>query len=135
MATITATAAQAGVQPKATFGANAISVRYDLTASLSAGDVIQLAKVPEGAKAVVGNVTFSLTSANTTTLQVGDGGSATRYLGSTSASANTVNNFTAGFGYSYSAADTIDITVAAVTSATATGAIKLNMVYVLQEDT
>lgn len=136
MATITAGAAQSYAQPKATFGANAISVEYDLTASLSAGDVIQMAKLPEGARIVSGNIDFNLTSANTVTLSVGDGGSATRYLGNTSASANTtISNFTSGTGYSYSAVDTVDITVAAVTSATATGNIILNLVYVLQEDT
>lgn len=53
MATLVASAALSGVQPRAVHaGVNSVYSVYSLTATLSAGDIIQMCKLPDGARVV-----------------------------------------------------------------------------------
>lgn len=97
-------------------------VHYSLTANASANDVYQMIKVPNGAVIVNGWIAMDSTSAFTFT--VGDGGSANRYVPSSSVSASqTMQNFvrdlsgaTTGLGHQYTADDTVDVKFTAVTA-------------------
>lgn len=136
MATITASAAQSTVPAKYAIN-RAITriVTYDSStvAALSAGDVIQMLRVPNGA--CITDVQFwtdKFGGGNSTITGVGDGSSANRYI----ASASTSNSLAVALvivpgalGYSYSVEDTIDITIGTVTSATAVGVLCLKVSY------
>jgi hypothetical protein len=125
MATKTGTKAVAGIQPKGTSVATyAQSSVYAVTASLSAGDVIQMCKVPARTQVIYLAVSGGSGSAS---INVGDGVDADRYitgLASTATTANTAIN-TLYVPYTYSTDDTIDITVSAVTTGTAAGSFNL----------
>ncbi|HKX55669.1 MAG TPA: hypothetical protein VJN01_06195, partial [Xanthomonadales bacterium] len=102
MATLTASAAQSTSQAKMLeTGVIARTAIYTFTAAQSAGDVIQMVKVPTGAHVHDVIQVWSLGGASLT-VTVGDGGSAARYNGSTSTNVATVVRATAGLGYSYS---------------------------------
>jgi len=135
MATLTATAAQSTTPAKYTInGAITRVVDYALTGnpSLSTGDVIQMLRVPTGA--VVLDVWFiaDQLSGGNYTVTVGDGLDADRYiatLSTGSTSSWTKMSIANAVGYSYSAEDTIDITVGTATTATQSGVIRLAVTY------
>lgn len=133
MATLTASAAQANRSAK--YIENGVVAAYatlSITAALSSGDVIQFVKVPQGAQ-VLDVTFFNLEGAgNNVTMVVGDGGDADRYVTSTSATGVVRANATT-FPYSYSAEDTIDITIGTVVSATATGSLGIAVFYILDQ--
>ena len=134
MATLVANKAASGIQPRAIHaGVNSIISVYSATADASAGDVIQMVKVPKGAK--VHSVSISgHAGAESQGLSVGDGNSATRYQGTTSASAaSVISHNTAGLGYEYTADDTIDVTVDDLTSASIMGAITMVVQYSMDD--
>lgn len=141
MATLTATAAQSTVPAKYSInGTITRIVDYSLGATgnpnLSTGDVIQMVRVPSGACVLdVWFMTDQLSGGNYT-VTVGDGNTANRYFASLSTgSTSGINKMTlagpAGIGYSYSAEDTIDITVSTVTTATASGVLRLAVSYTM----
>ena len=134
MATLTATAAAANSQ--AVYRENALVSRHVSFnpggVALSAGDVIQMVKVPAGAVINDMTVTISSSAQSYTITGLGDGNNTTRYLASSSLVLVQAVRMTqpGGFGYSYSAEDTIDIVVGTVTSGTAANAdIRLNISY------
>lgn len=138
MATKTATAAQS-ISP-AHYNVNGVTSRvvdYTLNAvSLSAGDVIQMCKVPPGARIIDLTISFDLLGAagvsSYTLTGIGDGNDADRYMLSQSVVTSAVVRMSVpgGFGYSYSAEDTIDVTIGTVTSGTAaTGTVRLSLTY------
>ena len=108
-------------------GVQARTAQYTFTAAQSAGDVIQMVPVPKGAVIHELNVVANMGGA-AITVTGGDGGSAARY-GSMSVQGALVARCTAGIGYSYSADDTIDLTVSTVTSASAAGSVRLTVLY------
>jgi len=129
MATITATKAAAGIQPKGLrVGLVAVTSTYSLGASLSVGDVIQMIKVPAGATPVY----IALTGvAGAGSVNVGDGISTARYISnylisaaSTIATINTLYT-----PYTYSVDDTIDILASAVSTSAATGGFNLLAIF------
>ena len=132
MATKTATKVSAGVQPKGlSVGLVAVTSVWSLTSSNSAGDVIQMVKVPRGATPIY----VSLTGAGTGvgSVNVGDGVSAARYISNYLNSAASVmsvinTNYTP---YTYSVDDTIDITVSAVSVGTVAGAFVMTAVFAM----
>jgi hypothetical protein len=132
MATKTASKAAAGIQPKGlSVGLVAVTSTWSLTSSNSAGDVIQMIKVPKGATPVY----VSLTGAGTGvgSVNVGDGVSAARYISNylnSAASAMTVIN-TNYTPYTYSVDDTIDITVSAVSLATVAGSFVMTAIFAM----
>ena len=85
--------------------------------------------VPAGARVISGYVVVSDATSSSVTITVGDGGSAARYLGSTSA-ASTGLTALVPTGYQYTSDDTIDIVVAGANAA-ADGIIELYVNYVV----
>ncbi len=133
MATITASKGQTGVMPKGLrVGLVAVTSVWSAGAALSAGDVIQMIKVPAGATPVYVAVSSGSGAA---TVNVGDGVSANRYLNSYAASATApLTPITSTFiPYTYSTDDTIDITVTLVSTGAASGG--FNMIAVFSMDT
>lgn len=125
MATFTASAAQANVS--AFYRENGTVTRVVSKSAggtaISAGDVWQMVKVPNGATIVDWYVVVAA-GTSSLTLNLGDGNSTGRYVTSQSMTAasvvraggGTVAALT-GFGYSYSAEDTIDVVFGSVGSA------------------
>lgn len=132
MATFTATAA-AGPAILNVTGALVRVVRYAATAALSAGDVVQMCKLPLGA--VVTEVAVGISaSAGAVTVNVGDGNDVSAYAAAVVLSGSAVSTTmpARGIGRSYSAEDTIDIQVAAVSAAPGTADLFLRIEYTLQ---
>lgn len=135
MATLTASAAQANVP--ALYRENATVTRlvtYNATAALSAGDVVQMVKVPLGAIVTEIGVAVSM-SAGAVTVNLGDGNDVSAYAAAAVLSGSVVVALTTpnrGFGRSYSAEDTIDFVVTAVSAAPGTAKLKLKVEYILQ---
>lgn len=90
-----------------------------------------MVRVPAGARVVGGLLT--VTGIGLTGATVGDGNSATRYTvsASFSSTAFTFNNPT--LNYSYSVADTIDITINSVGTGTAAGTYTLRVDYLFNQ--
>lgn len=132
MATKTASKCAAGVQPKGlSVGLVAVTSVYSLTSSNSAGDVIQMIKVPKGATPVY--VAVSGAGTGVGSVNVGDGVSAARYVSNYLNSATSVTqaintNYTP---YTYSTDDTIDITVSAVSVGTVAGAFIVTAIFAM----
>lgn len=132
MATKTASKVAAGVQPKGlSVGLVAVTSVYSLTSSNSAGDVIQMVKVPKGATPVYVSLSGAGTGAGS--VNVGDGGSAARYISGYLNSAASVmsvinTNYTP---YTYSVDDTINITVSAVSIGTVAGAFVMTAIFAM----
>lgn len=143
MATLTASAAQSTVPAKYRINGTVTRVvDYSLGATgnpnLSTGDVIQMLRVPAGACITDVKLVVDQLSGGNYTFGIGDGNAAGRYYtslssGSTSAQFIMSNAAAqqAGVGYSYSAEDTIDITASTVTTATASGVLRLVVSYTL----
>lgn len=142
MATLKSNKAQAGVQPRQVHaGTNSIKFVYSLTADLSVGDVIQLAKIPHGA--IIDGLMVWHDTGNFA-FDVGDGGDQDRYIDSASVVTSALpvvfgvhaQTNVAGLGYQYNLSDdateqfdTIDITVLVVTTATSAGSISGVITY------
>lgn len=136
MATLTATAAAANAQAimNAT-GAVSRVVTYSIVASASAGDVVQMLKVPNGAQ--VTDLKFAILGhSGVLTVNVGDGNDVSAYAASVvlSGSAVAAASMPArGFGRSYSAEDTIDIQIAAISAPVAAGTLIMSVTYTNQQ--
>ena len=132
MATFTASKCAAGIQPRGlSVGLIAVTSIYSLTTSLSAGDVIQMVKVPKGATPVYVALTGASTSVGS--VKVGDGVSTARYVTNYGVSANAVQGAinTAYVPYTYSVDDTIDVTVSAVSIATLGGSFIMTAIFAM----
>lgn len=137
MATVTASAAQANAP--AIYAVNrdvtrivVASIGAVLGAAPSAGDVIQMVKVPLGA--IVSQVQIAIDGPFTgvATCNIGDGNDVSRYGASVVLSGSTVALAAMparGLGYAYTANDTIDIQVAAISAVSAVGAFTLAVTY------
>ena len=130
MATKTAAAAASTVQPRGLrVGLTTITEVYSLTTTLSAGDVIQMVKVPKGATPVYVAVTGA--STGVTTVTVGDGVDPNRFIDGYATSANAVQQAinVAYVPYTYTADDTIDVVVSAASVATVGGSITMTAIF------
>ena len=134
MATLTASAAQSTVPAKYLFkGEVGRVVSYTCNPALSAGDVIQMLRVPNGCTIV--NLRFwtdLFGGGNATITGIGDGVVTNRYMGSASTSNSLAVVLTItpqAIGYSYSVEDTIDIVIGTVTSASAVGVLYMAVTY------
>ena len=134
MTTRTATKVGSGVQPKSLrVGLVTVTSTYSMAAgaSLSAGDVIQMVKVPQGATPIY--VALSGNPAGVVTLKVGDGISTGRYItglgGSSGMKLNPINQ--SYVPYTYSADDTIDILVSLASLSSVGGAFNLIAVFAM----
>lgn len=122
MATLTATAASSTVPAQYNIGPTVRSVSFNPGGvALSAGDVIQMVRIPKGANIVDMTLAISSSVQSYTITGLGDGNSNVRYLASQSLVLIQAVRMSvgSGFGYSYSAEDTIDITMGTITSGTA----------------
>lgn len=141
MATFTANAAAATVGAKHPVNAGqpiTVYGEYTMLAAPANGDVFQMVRVPSGARIV----NMSLTStdidtdgAPTATLSVGDGSSTARFIsastiGQAGGIANGISVF-GGFGYAYTAEDTIDVIIPTGPATGAIGTLKLAVTYVM----
>ena len=139
MATIDATNAK---QPRLVHaGTNTVKNTYSLTASLSAGDVLQLVKIPHGA--IIDNIVFVNTVPGDYHFTLGDGDDPNRFMVSATMTADAgvlfmhdYANGAEGYGYQYDLSDdaspqydTIDMVASTVTTGTAAGAITLIVQY------
>ncbi len=132
MATLTSAKCADGIQPKGTsVGLVAVTSIYSLTTSLSAGDVIQMVKVPKGATPIY--VAFTGISTGVGTCKVGDGVSTARYITNYLNSANAVQVpiNTAYTPYTYSVDDTIDVVMSAVSVSTLGGAFIMTAIFAM----
>jgi hypothetical protein len=137
MATFTASAAQS-TQPAFYNAAGPVTrvVKYVFTVSASAGDVIQMVKVPQGA--IVNAVQLACSfSAGVTTVNIGDGNDVSAYAASVVLSGSVVSLAAMpyrGLGRSYSAEDTVDIQIAAISTPPGDGKLTLTISYTNQND-
>lgn len=116
MATVLANQASSGVQPKALrVGIVSVVATYSLNQSLSTGDVIQMLKVPVNARIV--DMYLSYCSNGQGSLTVGDGVDTDRYITATAISSGLTTvvrlNGSSLAPYTYSADDTVDVTISA----------------------
>lgn len=119
MTTRTSTACAAGVLPRMIHaGVFSVSAQYTLSGSLSAGDVIQMVKIPDGAT-VLDTILKTTLSPTSVVLSLGDGGDVARYI-LTASHSSQVSHATAGVPYTYDISDaatvrydTIDVNVTA----------------------
>lgn len=135
MATTTASAAQANSPALVNVnGSITRSIIHTIAASYSAGDVTQMMRIPQGA--TVNNVTFAILGhSGVLTVNVGDGNDVSAYAASVVLSGSVValtSMPARGFGRSYSAEDTIDIQIAAISAPVAAGTLTLNVTYTMQ---
>lgn len=134
MATKTASKCAAGVQPKGlSVGLVAVTSTYTLASSLSAGDVIQMVKVPKGATPIYVALSFTSAGANVGNMRVGDAVDNDRYITGYAYSANGVQAVinTAYAPYTYSVDDTIDVTALSVSVASVEGALVLTAIFAM----
>lgn len=137
MATYTASSAAANVPAKyAINGDVSRIIDFTMTTALSAGDIIQMVKVPAGAQilsCVLGMIDVPTTHSGVITVDIGDGNSASAIATGVVLSGTAVSTTmrATGFGYSYSAEDTIDIKVTAISAAGASGGLRMTLRYTL----
>lgn len=136
MATLTATAAQANAQAMFNVtGTITRTVFYTHNVALSAGDVVQMLKVPNGCQIHQVAISAISFSAGVVTMNIGYGGDASAFGASVVLSGSAISLATMtgrGLGYSFSAEDTIDLTVAAISTPPATATVALTVVYTNQ---
>lgn len=134
MTTLTASAAYSGVQPRAGIGINSVQGEIELT-SVTANDVVQMVKVPLGAAIIDVKVSGDGAGTIVGTVSVGDGSDPDRFITATSASGamavQGINSAAGGCGYEYTAADTIDVTFAAVSTGSGTMTLRLQALYTM----
>lgn len=137
MATVTATGAQAIVQPKFVHsGLYSMASRFSFTASV--GDVVQMVKVPSGfsVQEILLEAAYSAADSISGIIQVGDDGDPNRFISASATTVGAANTFrlgagvnTAAFPFLYTVNDTIDVTIGAATgTASASKNITLAMV-------
>lgn len=135
MATYTATAAQANQPPIYNVnGSIDRVVQYTFTSSATANDVVQMVRVPAGAIIAAVNLAVSY-SAGVTTVNIGDGNDTSAYGASVVLSGSVValTSMTyRGLGRSYSAEDTIDVTIASTSAPPGDGKITMRVCYIIQ---
>lgn len=110
-------------------------VSYTHPTALSAGDVIQMCKVPSGAIVLKTEPVVSV-SAGVVTANIGDGNDTSAYAAAVVMSA--VQTFAAmpfrGPGRSYSAEDTVDFQITALSAVPGTCKLKLRICYTMQNN-
>jgi len=138
MSTVTSTAVTNWTPKSVHAGVNAVFATYTTTSSLTAASVVQMLKIPDGARVVGG---FATSPADAFKLSVGDGDNPDRYLVTAQSSAALeTHQFAAngGLGYKFSVSDdaivkfdTVDILVG---SAACTGVLGLCIQYYMDKD-
>lgn len=134
MATFTASAAQAAAPALMNVNGTIDRViRFSQSASFSAGDVIQMMKIPSGAIVTDVSVACSF-SAGVATVNIGDGNDVSAYGASVVLSGTVTLTTTVpsrGWGRSYSAEDTVDIQIATISTPPANALLILKISYTM----
>lgn len=126
-------------QPKGTHeGVNCAIVDISATATLSAADILEVVKVPTGAR--ISHISVTPNSAvGTAAISIGDGVDPDRFLTSSNLTAETTLYADSGIGYKYDLSDdasvlydTIDVTVISG-SITVGGALRVAVFYTVDE--
>lgn len=137
MATLTASGAQATVQPKGLrVGLTAIRSSYVLDVSLSAGDVLQMIKVPANTTPIFIQYGTSSPSAHLL-FEIGDGIVAGRYRSMATyslAQGMLVSSINVS-PYTYSQEDTIDVVISLATVASPGGSFFMNAIFSMDPGT
>lgn len=126
-----------GISPRSNQqGLTSVTATQTVSTALTTGDVIEMVKVPRGAKVLDVILTSEDLDTGTTAtivLDVGDGGDTDRWIdGATTGQAGgtTRMNVATGLDHSYTADDTIDVLVQAGPATGATGVkITLTVLY------
>lgn len=139
--TYTTSKVAAGVQERETqVGVISVSASYDIAggSAFIINDVVQMVKVPVGARILYAKVTVpALDSSTGVVWALGDGGDDDRYITGATAGRSaagglqTINSVVSH--YTYTADDTIDfkITTAATGTASTTGTIYVDVLYTM----
>ena len=139
MATFTSNKAAAGVATRSLHAGPVVEVAvYTASASWSAGDVIQMVKVPAGAKVVDVTVTSNtLVASGAAGWEIGDGIDTNRYAAGSGAATilETGIDLHTGLNYEYSAEDTVDVrlTSGSVSDNAASAQVKMALTYVMDQ--
>lgn len=146
MATYISSQAMSGIQARAVHaGVNSVYSIYSLTATLSAGDIIQMCKLPNNARVLDVNLMTNVNpGANADTYCVGTRADATCLVSSATLSKNLsfrINQAT-GLGKVFTVSDDavnrysmIEISVPAFAgTGTKSGAISLNILYTIDQE-
>jgi hypothetical protein len=145
MSTLVGSLAKSGVQPRFLHaGVNSQFSVYSLTATLSAGDIIQMMKLPDGARVIDAILSTAVRPGEAGTLNVGDRADHDRLIASADASAVIAAqhiNTAIGVGHQYDISDAasprytmIEIKASDFTgSGTNSGAISLAVMYQLDD--
>lgn len=127
------------VMARGGIGVQSVHGTYELTKALVVNDVIQMVKIPKGAR-IIDTILAADdldTGSPAIVLTVGDGTTADRFItASTVAQGSGVARLgqVDGLGYVYTAEDTIDVKVTtAPATGTATGTIALTVLYDMQQ--
>lgn len=126
MATINGNRASAGTQPKAIrVGVVTDVAVYSLAASISTGDVLQMLKVPAGARVHDVRV-HHVGTGGLGSFVVGDGVDTDRYIDSGSPGSSTIHRMNRALDpYTYSVDDTLDIVYSLSSVQPSTGSVVL----------
>lgn len=138
MATLTASAAGSGAQPRAVHvNETTVAVTFSLTAAASAGDVLWMTKIPVGVRVTTAKLNANAGSGNVFPITTAIGGTT---LGSVTA-ASGLTDYGASLPLDISVSDDAvtryalaTITVGTITSATATGSISLTLGWLKGEE-
>lgn len=121
----------------ASWGGQAVTVYSELALTVAPviNDVYQMVNVPAGARVLAWTLgADDLDSGTAITLSLGDGASTARYVSASTIAqtgAAPVNALLkTGYGFIYTAADTIDILVAAAPTTFVAGTIRCSVTYV-----
>lgn len=113
-------------------------INLNSIASATASAVIQMVPVPRGASINEVKLTIDAAGSATYILNVGDGTTNNRFITVSTASVGSATvrmNNPAGDGYSYSADDTIDITMGGAGTTSAQGVVRLTVWYSMDQAT
>ena len=132
MATYTHPQANTGAVPKAVHaGVISKTVEYSWSNTQSAGDIVNLMKIPAGAVVTDVVVRYTNVTGMVTAFAIGDTSSTERYCASISATG--VTRATAGIPFSYSADDTIRLQVTGVGSLCTGGTVRVTVMYKMDD--
>lgn len=140
MATLIASMAASGIQPRAVHaGVNSVHAEYSLSATLSAGDIIQMFKLPDNARVLETRLTSNVNPfAMAGVFNVGTRADTDKFIASATLSANLVFrlNNSDGHGFLNDVSDAavnrytmIEVSVGVAGTGSTSGTIKLDMLY------
>lgn len=137
--TYTATKAASTYPARAGVGLTTVFHTYTPSSALVINDVIQMVKVPVGATIVdmiLATQDLDSNGAPAISLAVGDGGSTSRFISSSTIARTggvTFLNQEGGFLYTYTSEDTIDVIVLAAPATWQSGSIGLIVTYTMEQ--